>query len=133
MLFSRAYNGVSIASIGKASIVFAKAFPFLRLSPHSPSHCAVETTYFALLFLIRSSNMLYLEGDDTHCPTLALRQVFLSTLYHWLSGASDELFRILTGDRESLSSVLAAELLRSPFYLCVSLHIHTIISVEMYH
>ena len=127
------HSGVSIASVGKASIVFAKTFTFLHSSPHSPSHCAVETTYFALLFLIRSSNMLYLEGDDTRCPTLALRQVFLSTLYHWLSAAMDELFLVLSRDRKSVSDIVVVELLRSPFYLCVVPYIPTLLSDEIYH
>ena len=128
------HSGVSIASVGKASIVFAKTFTFLHSSPHSPSHCAVETTYFALIFLIHSLNMLYLEGDNTLCQKLALRQLFMSTLYHWFSAISDGLLLTLYKyECESLSRVCAIELLRSPFYLCVSPHIPTLLSVEMYH
>ena len=77
--------------------------------------------------------MLYVEGDDTRCPTLALRQVFLLTLYHWLTAASHELFLVFSGDRESLSGIVVVELLRSPFYLCVAPHILTLLSDEMYH
>ena len=132
--FSRAHNGVSIASVGKASIVFAKAFHSLRSlrsSHHSPSCCTVETAYFALLFLIRSLHTLYHERDNTQCPTRALRQLFLSTLYHWLSAASDELFILLSRECQSLSRIVAVELLRSLFYLCVAPHITTLLSVEI--
>ena len=77
--------------------------------------------------------MLYLEGDNTRCPTRALRQLFLSTLYHWISATSDDLFLTLSLDRESIGGVCAVELLRSPFYLYVSLHIPTLLSDEMNH
>ena len=124
-------NSVSIASVGKASIVLAKAYASLLLSPRSPLCYVVETAYFALLFLIRSLNMLYLEGDNTLCQKLALRQLFLSTLYHWFSAISDDLFLTLSHEVESLSEVCAVELLRSPFYLYVSPHIPTMLSVEI--
>ena len=78
--------------------------------------------------------MLYLEADNLQCPTRALRQLFLYTLYHWLSSTSNNLFSTLVeGRSESLSRVVAVELLRSPFYLYVSLHMPTLLSVEMYH
>ena len=125
------HNGVSLAAVGKASIIFAQAFTSLRSSLRSPSCCTVETAYFVLVFLIRSLNMLYLEGDDTRCPTLALRQVFLSTLDHWLSATSVELFKVLSRDREGLRGIVVVELLHSPFYLCVAPHIPTLLSVEI--
>ena len=133
LFLSRAHNGVSLASVGKASNVFAKAFASLSSSRHSPSRCTVETAYCALIFLIHSLNMLYHEGDNTRCPTRALRQLFLSTLYHWLSAASDVLFLVLSRECESLSRIVAVELLRSPFYLCVSPLIPILLSVKMYH
>ena len=126
---SRAHNRISIASVGIASIVFAKAL----FSLQSPPCCTFETAYFALIFLIRSLNALYLEGGNTRCPTRALRQLFLSTLYHWLSTASEELLRALSVYCESLSNVFAVKLLRSPFYLYVSPHIPALLSAEMYH
>ena len=85
LFLSRAHNGVSLVSVGKASIVVAKACASLRSSQHSPFCCTAETAYFALIFLMHSLNMLYLEGDNTRCPSRALRRLFLSTLYHWLS------------------------------------------------
>ena len=127
LFLSRAHNGVSLASVGKASNVFAKAFASLSSSRHSPSCCTVETAYFALIFLIHSLNMLYLEGDNTLCQKLALRQLFLSTLYHWFSATSDDLLLTLSRECESLSRVCAVELLRSPFYLYVSPHIPTLL------
>ena len=133
LFLSRAHNGVSLASVGKASNVFAKAFASLSSSRHSPSCCTVETAYFALIFLIHSLNMLYHEGDNTLCQKLALRQLFLSTLYHWFSATSDDLLLTLSRECESLSRDSAVELLRSPFYLYVSPHIPTLLSVEMYH
>ena len=131
MLFSRAYNGVSITSVGKATIVFAKAFASLESKRPSLSCRIVEVTYFALLFLIRSLNMLYLEGDTARCPSLALRQLFLSTLYHWFSATSVELYLTLSRECQSLSKVCAVELLRPPFYLYVSPYIPTLLSVEI--
>ena len=125
------HSGVSIASLGKASIVFAKAFASVRSSRRLCSYCTIDTAYFVLLFLIHSLNRL--ERDNARCQTLALRQLFLSTLYHWFSAASDELLSELSADRESLRKVVAVELLRNPFYLCVSLHIPILLSVEMYH
>ena len=77
--------------------------------------------------------MLYLEEDDKRCPTLALRQVFLSTLCHWLNAASENLFFELSDDSERLIKVVVVELLHSPFYLCVSPHIPTLLSDEIYH
>ena len=134
MLFlSRAHNGISLASVGKVSIVFAKTFVSLRSPARSPSCCAVETAYFALIFLIHSLNMLYLEADNTLCQKLALRQLFLSTLYHWLNATSDDLFLMLSHECESLSRVCAVELLRSPFYLCVPPHVLTVLSTEMHY
>ena len=134
LFLSRAHNGGSLASVGKASIVFAKAYASLRLPPHSlRSCCTVETVYFALIFLIHSLNMLYLEGDNTRCQKLALRQLFLSTLYDWFSAISDRLLFTLSYGREGLSTVCAVELLRSPFYLYVSPHIPTLPSDEMNH
>ena len=125
--FSRAHNGVSVASVGKASIVFAKAFASFRCFYRSPSCCTFETAYFALLFLIHALSMLYLEGDNTLCQKLSLRQLFLSTLYHWVSATSDHLLLTLSSSCESLSRVCALELLRSPFYLYVSPHIPTLL------
>ena len=75
--------------------------------------------------------MLYLEGDNTLCQKLALRQLFLSTLYHWVSATLDHLLLTLSRGREGLSRVCAVELLRSPFYLYVSPHIPTLLSVEI--
>ena len=77
--------------------------------------------------------MLYPEGGNTRCPTRALRQLFLSTLYHWFSATSDRLLFTLSRGRESLSRIGAVELLRSPFYLYVSPNMPTLLSVEMYH
>ena len=132
IVLSRAHNGVSLTSVGKASIVFAKAYASLRLPPHSPrSCCTVETAYFALLFLMHSLNRP--ERDNTRCPTLAIHRLFFSTLYHWVSATSDQLFSTLSRKCESLSAVCALELLRSPFYLCVSPHIPMLLSVEMPH
>ena len=133
LFLSRAHNGVSIASVGKASIVFAKAYDSFRWLLRCPSRCNIETAYFALLFLIRSLHTLYHERDNTRCPTRALRQLFLSTLYHWLSAAMDELFLVLSGDRKSVSDIVVVELLRSPFYLCVVPYIPTLLSDEIYH
>ena len=76
--------------------------------------------------------MLYLEGDTTRCPTLALRRLFLLALYHWLCTASDSLIRTLANGR-GLSKVFAVELLRSPFYLCVPPHVLTVLSTEMHY
>ena len=79
--------------------------------------------------------MLYPKGDNTRCPTLALRRLILPVLYNWLSTESNNLFDVLleSSSSETLSGVIAVELLRSPFYLCVALHIPTLLSVEMYH
>ena len=131
LFLSRAHNGVSVASIGKASIVLAKAYSSLCFSPRSPSCCTVETAYFALIFLIRSLNTIYLEGNNTICQKRALRQLFLSTLFHWFSATSDGLFLKLSRNCGSLSKICAVELLRSPFYLYVSPHIPSLLSVEI--
>ena len=132
LFLSRAHNDVSLASVSKASIVFAKAYASLRLPPHSlRSCCTVETVYFALIFLIHSLNMLYLEGDNTLCQKLALRQLFLSRLYHWFRATSDRLPFTLSRGSEGLSRVYAVELLRSPFDLYVSPHMPTLLSVEI--
>ena len=77
--------------------------------------------------------MLYLEGDNTRCPILALRQLFLSTFYHWFGTVSDRLFLKLSEHSESLGKVVAVELLRSPFYLCVLPRILTLLSDEMHY
>ena len=79
--------------------------------------------------------MLYFKGVNinTPSPALALRQLFLSTLYHWFSATSDDLFLMLSRKRESIGGVCAVELLRSPFYLYVPLHIPTLLSDEMNH
>ena len=131
LFLSRAHNGVSLASVGKASIVFAKAYASLRLPPHSPrSCCTVETAYFALIFLIRSLNTLYFEGDKIRCPTITLRKLLFSTLYHWFGAASNDMLLRLSDNRKGLNRVVALELLRSPFYLYVSPHIPTLLSVE---
>ena len=79
---------------------------------------------------MRSLNMLYLEEDNTRRPTRTLRQLFLPTLIRWLSVASNYLFRLIADNSEGLGRIIAVELLRSPFYLCVSPHIPTLHSVE---
>ena len=77
--------------------------------------------------------MLYLEGDNSRCPTLALRQLLLPMLHGWLSTVSDRLFHTLSEHSESLGKVVAVELLRSPFYLCVLPRILTLLSDEMHY
>ena len=79
--------------------------------------------------------MLYLEGDNARCPIHALRQLFFSALYHWFTFVSDILLFSLSDDSGNpswgLRNVVTVELLRSPFYLYVSPHIPTLLSVEI--
>ena len=130
--FSRAHNGVSIASAGKASIVLAKSYVSFHSTQHLPSWSIVETTYFTLLFLIRSINAPYLERNNTRYPALALRILFMATLYRWFNTASNSLFLVLIYVAEGLSGAFAVELLRSPFYLCVLPYILIFFSIVMY-
>ena len=74
--------------------------------------------------------MLYLEGDNTRRPTRTLRQLFLPTLIRWLSVALNDLFYLIAGNSEGLGRIIAVELLRSPFYLCVAPHIPILLSLR---
>ena len=94
------------------------------------SLCTFETAYFAILFLIHSINALYLEESDTQDTTPALRRLFVSTLHHWVSIALNGLLNVAIGGG-GLNRVLAVEILRSPFILCVPPNILTS-SIVMY-
>ena len=94
------------------------------------SSCIFEMAYFAILFLIHSINALYLKESDTQDTTPALRRLFVSTLHHWVSITSTGLLNVAI-DGGGLNRVLAVEILRGPFILCVPPNIFTF-SIVMY-
>ena len=128
----RTYRNVSIASVGEAFVVFAKASRFHQsrviwapatCSPSDPAAWSViETTYLTIIFLVRSINDLYLRLSSIGSATFNLHRLFLSTLLDLFDAIANNLLKYFTNDLRSLDWVLCAIMLRSPFYAYVLLH-----------
>lgn len=55
------------------------------------AQCILDSTYFAITFLIHPMNGLYLEESNTHVATSHLHRPLLPVLYDWFSIITDHL------------------------------------------
>ena len=131
------HSDVSIAAVGKACIVFAKAFRLLHspvdyLSPFVPiPWSVVDMVYFTSIFIVRTINILYLKEYSTPSASHSLHWIFLATLHDWFSFLSSNILGKFQFDPQSYEQALAAQLLRGIFYMYVLPHTVTTSTILM--